>query len=384
MLTKSLQNLYAETLQTGNDALKWLFSYTEKIDQIDPFVFFNLHQKIFKGERFFWRSPDNGMSIVGLGIARTFSNHATHERYEQLESDWAEQLRHALIDNPYETPGTGPLLFGGFSFDPYSQKEEKWQPFGDTLLYLPRFMLTVMEEDCYLTVNLLTKKKQDVVIDQIKTLIHELLEDESDTHDDREPAILIRETPMVEQWLESVNDVIKDLNETSTVEKVVLARMMKLGLREAINVDYVIERLAEQQKDSFIFAIESEDDCFLGASPERLVKKIGSNVYSACLAGSIGRSKDRQEDVTLGQTLLHDQKNLFEHALVVEMVKNALQPYCDHLEVPEQPILLKTDYIQHLYTPIFGEAKTNTSIFHLVAQLHPTPALGGVPTDAGT
>lgn len=380
MLTKSLQNLCAKTLQAVDDARKLLFSYTEKIENIDPIVFLNLHQRIFKGERFFWKSPDQKKVIVGLGIARSFSNDANHKRYELLEEEWAEQLRHALIHNPYDIPGTGPLLFGGFSFDPNSKKEEKWHSFRDTLFYLPRFMLTSYNQECYLTVNILGKEKHDSMYDHVKELINELMDgDPISTR--QEPAVLTKETPKANKWLHSVNEVIDELNESPTVEKVVLARMMKVGLKEGPELDYLIERLAEQQRDSFIFAMESADSCFLGASPERLVKKQGSEVYSTCLAGSIGRSKDDQEDVALGEALLNDEKNLYEHALVVDMVRDALDPSCMQLQIPEQPVLLKTDYIQHLYTPVSGIAKEDTSIFHLVERLHPTPALGGVPTD---
>ena len=37
-------------------------------------------------------------------------------------------------------------------------------------------------------------------------------------------------------------------------------------------------------------------DCFIGASPERLMKKENDHVYSACLAGSIARGKTDVED----------------------------------------------------------------------------------------
>src|SRR5690606_13710895 len=49
---------------------------------------------------------------------------------------------------------------------------------------------------------------------------------------------------------------------------------------------------------------------------------------------------------------------------------------------PKKPILLKTPHVQHLYTPI--TAKTgNASLLEIIEAMHPTPALGGYPKEAG-
>jgi menaquinone-specific isochorismate synthase len=140
--------------------------------------------------------------------------------------------------------------------------------------------------------------------------------------------------------------------------------------------------LFNQQHDSFIFAFESNGDCFIGASPERLVKKQGNDIFSTCLAGSIPRGKTEEEDQFLGEQLLNDQKNLIEHRFVVEMIKEALEESCDELKLPDKPQLMKIRDIQHLYTPVIGKCHKDTSLLLLVERLHPTPALGGLPKKA--
>ena len=49
--------------------------------------------------------------------------------------------------------------------------------------------------------------------------------------------------------------------------------------------------------------------------------------------------------------------------------------------MPDEPVLMKVRDIQHLYTPVKGKSDKHTSILKFVEQLHPTPALGGVPRD---
>ncbi|MFD1706731.1 isochorismate synthase MenF [Siminovitchia sediminis] len=358
---------------------KVLVSYTRKVKKIDPVGFFQMNRSVYTGERFFWQSPDDPMTIVGIGLLRTFLNHRADDRFSQIEKEWRELLSRAVIDNPTRTEGTGPLLFGGFSFDPYSVKEEMWQPFGDTLFYLPEYMLTILNEDCYITVNQFENSEMSRSSNQIKKMFDLFLKN-ADSYDVQAPSISSKEELSVPEWLTSVSTVINKLKTTDTVDKVVLARKLKLGFSQPVLTDYVLKELRVQQKNSFIFLLETADGGFIGASPERLVQKKDDLVLSTSLAGSIGRHVEPEEDKKLGDWLLKDEKNRYEHALVVQMIRRALQPYCKELHIPEEPILLKTPYIQHLYTPVSGTARPETSIFHLVGELHPTPALGGVPT----
>ncbi|OQJ68263.1 isochorismate synthase, partial [Leuconostoc pseudomesenteroides] len=77
--------------------------------------------------------------------------------------------------------------------------------------------------------------------------------------------------------------------------------------------------------------------------------------------------------------LLHSLKNQREHQFVVDSIKMKLEAITTQLNVPSNPILLQNKQVQHLYTPISGTLSANMSVKDLVDNLHPTPALGGVP-----
>src|SRR5690606_4243398 len=115
----------------------------------------------------------------------------------------------------------------------------------------------------------------------------------------------------------------------------------------------------KEQTTSYVFAFEYERDCFLGATPERLAKRMNDEVLLTCLAGSIKRGKTKEEDEQLGNFLLDDQKNRYEHQLVVDMISGVAYRMCENVQVPKKPILLKTPHVQHLYTPI--TAKTGNA-----------------------
>jgi menaquinone-specific isochorismate synthase len=183
-----------------------------------------------------------------------------------------------------------------------------------------------------------------------------------------------------EEWKRTVAEAVQEIK-TTDLDKIVLARELRLGFERSIDSGKVLEQLIAEQPLSYIFSLEAGGDCFVGATPERLIKKQGNEVFSTCLAGSMGRGKDEQEDVCLGEELLHDEKNLQEHQYVVSMISNAFDSVCEKVVVPARPTLMKNRHIQHLYTPVRGISNEGVTIFEFVENLHPTPAMGGLPKE---
>ena len=125
---------------------------------------------------------------------------------------------------------------------------------------------------------------------------------------------------------------------------------------------------------------------FLGASPERLarVEDDGDGVRrvsSGALAGSAPRGATPEEDEAFGRRLLASVKDLDEHAIVGDMIAEALSPLCLRLERGGAPVLERLRNVQHLFTPVSGVLRPRRGIFDAVAALHPTPAVGGMPRE---
>ncbi|MBL4951873.1 isochorismate synthase [Neobacillus sp. YIM B02564] len=356
-----------------------LLSEVHKLDGLNPFTFLNSGEELFLGERFFWKDPKDEIFLIGLGIAKQIQSVQATDRFFRVEKEWEQILMDGLIFNSYSTIGIGPVLFGGFSFDPYKNKTELWAKYPDSLFYLPKYMLTIMNNEAYLTTNVICLEEDDPsLLEKISVERNQLMLSFYLKHE-AEPAVLseIKEISK-DKWKRSVDDVAKELS-GGPLKKVVLARELRLIFNKQLDTGKIIANLYEQQHESFIFALESNGDCFLGATPERLVKKHGTEIFSTCLAGSISRGTTAEEDRRLGEELLHDQKNLIEHHYVVEMIREALAESCDKIILPDRPQLMKIRDIQHLYTPVIGKARKDSSLLRLVEKLHPTPALGGLP-----
>ncbi len=358
-----------------------LLSIVESVDTLDPLDFYFRGSSLYKGERFLWKDRDHTISLVGLGAAHMISTQERTERFFSVEKEWKRFIEEAVIVSSEKWEGTGPLLFGGFTFDPLNHKGEEWKQFSNGSLQLPRFMLTKAKEANLLTINYICNPGDDEV--SFSALIkskEKFISGAKDNSLPQPPVWLGNNDIKPDEWKQSVQNVVNQLKQ-GKMDKVVLARKSQVTFEDTVSSDFVLDNLWKQQPDSFIFSFERENSCFIGATPERLVKKQGDEILSTCLAGSIARGKNVEEDEKLGEELLHDEKNRYEHQLVVDSIKRALAPYCDQLSIPAYPHLMKMKDIQHLYTPVIGEASDQTSLLNLVEKLHPTPALGGVPRE---
>lgn len=105
------------------------------------------------------------------------------------------------------------------------------------------------------------------------------------------------------------------------------------------------------------------------------------------LAGTVARSGDAAADASLVAGLLASPKQRWEHRLVIDTIAAALRPRCRILEVPEVPEVVGLRNVSHLATSITGELASDESgglpgVLEVVADIHPTPAVGGTPTKA--
>lgn len=170
------------------------------------------------------------------------------------------------------------------------------------------------------------------------------------------------------------------LTATPQVNKVVLSRLIDITTEQTINSGALLERLIAQNPASFNFHVPLEDGgVLLGASPELLLRKNGSQFSSLPLAGSARRQPDDMLDREAGNKLLASEKDRHEHELVTRAMRNVLEKRSHQLAMPASPQLVTTPTLWHLATPIEGIAHEDENALTLACLLHPTPALSGFP-----
>lgn len=371
----SIPKELVQAFEKGYRQFSWVKEINENQDSLR--TSFEKGQKKYKSERFYWQTPEKNFTLVGFGKAKELTD--DQASFEKVDAFILEE-KAKIYQNNFIT-GTGAILFGGFAFDSKPIEQNDWGRMEQGLFYLPTFLLTETDGKQYLTMNF-SAETEDALQQKWQQLTEEFASVmETEKVAKKEPAQIKAEEIAVSEWMTVVDDTVAKLREAGPLKKVVLARRMEVKSNQPFQAEVILQNLQQQQTNTYFFVLESDEQIFVGATPERLLKASKETFSTASIAGSVSRGTTETEDDSLGHYLLNDLKNKQEHKIVVDRIIKELEQMTGTSIQATTPQLLKNRDIQHLYLPIEGKRKKAYRFLKGVQQLHPTPALGGEPKE---
>ncbi|MGH3972768.1 MAG: isochorismate synthase [Pseudonocardiaceae bacterium] len=182
----------------------------------------------------------------------------------------------------------------------------------------------------------------------------------------------------VTEWREAVARAVCQMRDGSAPAKVVLAHDLLAVADEPLDPRFLLHGLAARYPSCWTFAV----DQLVGATPELLLRRRGTEVLSRVLAGTTW-PHDSTDAEALAVELLGSTKDRDEHCYAVDSLAEALRPFCTSLEVPTAPSVLQLRNVLHLATEVRGMLHpAGPPLLTLADALHPTAAVGGTPTPA--
>ena len=181
-----------------------------------------------------------------------------------------------------------------------------------------------------------------------------------------------------EDWRRAVGEALAAID-AGVVGKVVLSRRQKLVADEPFSSKDLLVNLIDGDARGTVLLYRYADVFFCGCTPELLVRKDGARVSSMCLAGTCPVGADEQERRRLADELMADGKNRAEHDYVVRHVREVFRRVCFDVDVPQTPGIMPLTHVQHLHTPAAAQVLDGVSLWELMGDLHPTPAVSGTP-----
>jgi isochorismate synthase len=374
----------------------------------NPLSILRAFRQLDSGECVYWEQPAQSRALVGVGVTSTIETSGP-ERFTTATTAWRTLQQDSVLTYASGvTPGQGggPILLGGFAFDPLAERTPLWGAFPDGLLILPQMLFHVQHQSATLTLNRLVRSDCDVeaaiqematTLSRLQTIVQEMTT--APTHLPTSTAALSTTTSanssnglspakntltiqdLLPQtiWQEIVARAVTAIKDNAFA-KIVLARNVQItNTIGAFDIPATLERLRTNYPGTYIFAIQRGTHYFVGATPEQLVYGQDGQIRTIALAGSIARGTTEEEDQRLGTELLHSQKNNWEHQIVVSTIREALNSLCSQVWVADTPHLLRLKNIQHLETPIIGDLLPGRCVLEALDGLHPTPAVGGFP-----
>jgi menaquinone-specific isochorismate synthase len=298
-----------------------------------------------------------GEGLVGWGEAARLE--VSGPRALAEAADWWASYTDGLdIDDAIGVPGSGPVVFASIAFDPTA---------GTSVFIVPA----------------VTVGRRDGIgwVTTVGDVDPRDLPEASGPPDDDGPAPRLRYADGAldpASWCAAVATAVERIS-AGELAKVVLARDLLVSADVPLDPRRLLRRLADRFPDCWTFAVDS----LLGATPELLLRRRGRQLSARVLAGTAPRGAGADDD-RLAAALIGSAKDRAEHALAVDSLVRALEPYCTDLDVPAEPDLLTLANVRHLATDLAGTqrrgARGDAGLLELVGAVHPTAAVCGTPT----
>ncbi|WP_048702892.1 isochorismate synthase [Companilactobacillus ginsenosidimutans] len=323
-----------------------------------------LEQEIFS----YFESSDRKTQWIGIGSTSRFYPEDTGNRFSSVEK-WFDNVKSQL---PTKIDRDAIAILGGFSFDKNVNHNTPWKKWSAGVFVLPRIIVKVTSKETTIS----EIKKHKFSNDTIEDVLNKVIEM---SHSSAELKNFQTED-LDKDWNEQVDKLVDSINESKSLKKVVLGRFKQGEFDGNINAVETLKALRALNKTTYHFMLKIKEQLFISATPERLFLLDGKRFSTAAIAGTIGRGDSEQEDNTLALKLYKDDKNRQEHQIVVNEISSRVKGFSTDVDMNETPMILKNQTVQHLYTPIQANVSDNADAFVLVEKMHPTPALGGMPS----
>ncbi|WP_293133510.1 isochorismate synthase MenF [Microcoleus sp. bin38.metabat.b11b12b14.051] len=370
---------------TEKDQTK-IVSISQQIAPVDPLV---VLQEISEpdGRHFYFEKRDpiagNSFAIAALDSAIDLTV-AGRDRFTTAQNFIQSSLSQTITIGTERLPFSGPHFFCSFAFFDENVATNSYFPPGT--IFLPKWQITRLKDSCTIVANAKIDRNINVKVitesigkqfDNIASQKYIKLTTTSQS------SISLKQIPVNDatQFKTSVKSAL-ELIEAKFFSKIVLSQAINVISQTPFSLIDSLNNLRLTYPGCYVFSTSNgKGQQFIGASPERLISIHNNQLIADALAGSAPRGKTEAEDGNLGQGLLNSEKDIREHQAVIDFIVDRLSSLGINPDFSPLPRLLQLSNIQHLWTPIRARIPPDIHLLKILSQLHPTPAVAGVPRD---
>ncbi|MDT7746509.1 MAG: menaquinone-specific isochorismate synthase [Pseudonocardiales bacterium] len=295
--------------------------------------------------------------LVGWGEVARFNTRGP-DRFEAADAWWRSFTSRVEVTDEVGLPGSGPVAFVSFAFSPDSD---------ESVLVVPQVVVGsrdgvgwITEIDAGAASRLPSVRRVAPVRRATGVRYSEGLQS-------------------VEGWRRAVSEAVARMRR-GDLFKAVFAHDLMATADEPLDPRFLLGGLAERYPTCWSYAV----DGLVGATPELLLRRTGTEVSSRVLAGTnwLGELSGSDAD-ELGPALLASGKDREEHRYAVESLVDRLRPLCAEVHSPAEPSVLRLPNVTHLSSDITAhlDPADPPSLLRLAGAVHPTAAVGGTPTE---
>ncbi len=192
---------------------------------------------------------------------------------------------------------------------------------------------------------------------------------------EEKPAIDLMQSIDYQQYAAQANHLIKTMR-SGLIQKAVLSRIITQPLPRAFNEGSFFKLLCHTYPSAFVYLLnDGKGQTWAGATPEILLSANQGEAITMSLAGTLPAKKGGTSDFEW-QSKEKEEQNLVTHYIREKLITSGIT---DFVEAP-----LETKHagpVVHLLKQFSFKMPGSLSALELAKNLHPTPAVCGLPAD---
>ena len=147
--------------------------------------------------------------------------------------------------------------------------------------------------------------------------------------------------------------------------------------------DYLkgIQNSKTDQSFTISLSHETRKRTIIGSSPEMLLRITGNQVETFPIAGTRPITRDEKRNEELKEELLHDEKELAEHTMLVDLGRNDIGRVCKYgsVYVKELMAVKRFSHVQHIVTHVVGTLDKKYDMYDAMKAVFPAGTVSGAP-----
>jgi anthranilate synthase component 1 len=131
----------------------------------------------------------------------------------------------------------------------------------------------------------------------------------------------------------------------------------------------------------YMYHLKQDTKTIIGASPEMLVRITNDKVETFPIAGTRKITENEEKNKQLAYELLHDEKELAEHTMLVDLGRNDIGRVCKYGSVHTEELMQikRFSHVQHIITHVVGNLAPENDMFDAFKAVFPAGTVSGAP-----
>ncbi len=189
---------------------------------------------------------------------------------------------------------------------------------------------------------------------------------------------IVSQTDTEEQYAKKVEKIKHYIHEGDVFQTVLSQRWTVETGHDGLTL---YKQLRELNPSPYLYYFNFGTFEIIGSSPEMLVKRQREKVFTCPIAGTRPRGKTPEEDKALETSLLADEKERAEHAMLVDLARNDMGRIAQFgsVKVTDFMEIRRYSHVMHICSTVEGRMKGTNHPLSLLESFLPAGTLSGAP-----